>query len=285
MDNYPSISTGPLAVYQGADGVGFTYETKVLVGAALPPPRRVLLGGNVSLAMKAQAAGAPVGVVRRYYGMAATHGYDPQGAAKAVAADASFGAKTLLSIGPGDNKAAPYDTKLMEPYRTAIEAPTCLAIPWHEPENDGQPTSVYHAFFSAFAQQFPKAQLVPVLMAWTYLNNNQAQWLDGLPDFEYLGTDPYIHKGQTAASQYDPSRLEAEKRKKQLVIAETGVLSTEDQVAGLADMAAYCQKYPSVYALAYWSQVGKAPYDWTLGAPGVTSFCNLLKSAPFAPIK
>lgn len=255
---------------------GYTVVTDVITGPYTPPPpaRRVLLGGNGPLQI---AVNGGMGIVRRY---AAQTG-DAGAWAAQVAQDAKAGAKSLLSIGPGD-PTKPYDSKAMESFRPVVENPDVLVIPWHEPDNTAPDVKTWRAFYEALATQFPKAVLVPTLMGITYFNGKASNWLVGLSRAAFYGADPYIHFGQTVAGQFDPARRYAESAGKQLIIAETGALSTTNQAMMLGDMGAYCQQYPSVYALAYWSAVGKSPFDWTLGTSGLAAFKTLLKSPPFA---
>lgn len=245
-----------------------------------PPPRtRVLLGTN------APAAGqfTDIGIVRRY---ATT---DPKAVVADVKADLAAGVHTILSVGP-QVAGSPYKPANMEPYRAAFESPNVMGVPWHEPENDNVSPADWRTFYSAFCQQFPKCPVVlPVLMGWTFGQNKASLWLNGLSRMDFVGADPYVHDGQTVAAQYDPARLYAEAAKKQLVIAETGLLAGKPpignldyQSVGLAAIHSYVNQYPSVYAVCYWSAVGKTPYDWRLTGNAIGTFQNLLKSPPFA---
>lgn len=260
--------------------ISITADSVVLTTHPAPPPprARVLLGLNSSAA----SAFTNLGVVRRYAGAGAPA---PANVLSAVQTDAKAGAHTILSFGP-QVAGNPYKPANMEPYRQAIETPSVWGVPWHEPENDNVTPQDWRAFYSAFCQQFPKCVVVlPVLMGWTFDQGKASNWLNGLPRMDFVGTDPYVHNGQTVAQSWDASRKWAEAAHKQLVIAETGALSNNpavNQAQVLAAMAAYITQYPSIYAAAYWSQVGKTPYDWTLKGNAIPAFQSLLKSPPFS---
>lgn len=275
MSSYPIITQSDSAPYSGPDGVGFTFQTKVIDG---PPPRtRVMLGVNVPL--QAALSGVTAPMVRRYYGM--NKPGDGARAVKDVAADAKAQVHTLLSVGPG-NPAAPYNSEAMESFRVALEADNAIVIPWHEPDNTAPSPAVWRSFYENVALQFPAATLCPVLMGITYSNGKASDWLNGLSRAAFYGADPYIHDGQTVTGQYDPARKFAEAANKQLIIAETGVLKGADQAGTLNAIRLYCQAYLSIFAVCYWSNIGKPPYDWTLQPAGLATFVALLKSPPFS---
>lgn len=281
--NIPNLTDSHIAPYSGPDGVGYLITNKVVTGPPLPPPRaRVLLGGNVPLYT---AAGGSI--VRRYYGQ--HQAGDASRAVNDVRTDAGNMVHTLLSVGPGLPQSTAYDSTAMEAFRPALEADNALVIPWHEPDNTAPDPATWRAFYEGLAKQFPKATLVPTLMGITYGNGKASNWLTGLSRAAFIGADPYIHDGQTVGGQYDPARKYAEAAGKQLILCETGLLAGKPPVGtidyqsvGLAAIHAYVGQYPSVFAVAYWSNVGKQPWDWTLSKAGIATYQGLLQSAPFS---